>query len=1042
MMFGNRRNIGYKYFTWNCDRGLLTKNKLEDIKCFAVDHKPDFMGISEIDLYRDENNFREQSTNTFSTQQVHEKFRIEGYKIYLPACWETHDKARIMVYANEEIKSKFRQPYQNENHLQSVLLEVGYGRSKTHLVNFYYREWKNCATGQSDKASQIANLSLLVDIWRRCIAEDRDFISLGDINLCAKQWDKPGYVHSNLAEIVKDFMVEENCCQIVNQYTRIRQVGDTVQRSCLDHIIINCLEKISSLQVHGVGSSDHLGISVMKSSREIRTSVRTTRRRVYKSFDKAAFIEDIKFAKEHGDFSEILRTDDIELAGDIFTQIFNRILDHHAPVKVIQNRKNYVPYISEDIHKAMEERNELKKEAAKTGDNDTFNKYKKKRNDVSRLLKSAESKHYTEKFSNHEVDSKETWKASFEILGKSRSDFPSQMMFGSRLVSKPIEIANELNKFFVQKIQALKTRNVPVIDSLKELVSYLSTKHIPEGGFSLKEINEETTRKLIKKMKNKKSCGLDWICGISLKLAAPFLIPEITALVNITIRNGSFYSKWKRSKVLPGFKNKGSKFDAKFYRPISNLSEISKLAEKVVHEQTYHYLVSHGLLHPDHHGFLKNHSTATALQQLVDTWLQAADCGKLSATLMLDLRAGFDVINHEILFEKLRKYGFSNNTLNWFRSYLLDRYQCVQIESSLSDFLLIPWGVPQGSILGPLLFIIYINELPEVVKKSTDPEEEPTEEYPSIVVYADDNSPTTSHADADTLLENIENDGRKVTGWFDRNDMFCSGEKTKLMITGTRSKRLFRIVNAGLVPKVTVCEDEVHESQSEKLLGVIANNTLTWKNHLYGNEEEDGLIKNLSRRVNMLSRLRKFLPDHKFKSVVAGLFTSKLSYCMTVWGPVWNIPGELNESEVKTSMSKEDIRKLQVLHNKCLRLQTRQDRSTPTTTLLNLTKSLSVHQMIAHKTVVQVYNVHQNQAPKYHYDRLFTRGAILDPDETRITNLNTRVEFSKTAGRGSFFYQGSRLWSALPLGIKMSSNPGTFKNLSKNWIKSNINVKP
>ena len=163
---------------------------------------------------------------------------------------------------------------------------------------------------------------------------------------------------------------------------------------------------------------------------------------------------------------------------------------------------------------------------------------------------------------------------------------------------------------------------------------------------------------------------------------------------------------------------------------------------------------------------------------------------------------------------------------------------------------------------------------------------------------------------------------------------------------------------------------------------------------------------------------------------------------MTVWGPVWNIPGELNESEVKTSMSKEDLRKLQVLHNKCLRLQTRQDRSTSTTTLLNLTKSLSVHQMIAHKTVVQVYNVHQNQAPKYHYDRLFTRGAILDLDETRINNLNTRVEFSKTAGRGSFFYQGSRLWSALPLGIKMSSNPGTFKNLSKNWIKSNINVKP
>ena len=295
-------------------------------------------------------------------------------------------------------------------------------------------------------------------------------------------------------------------------------------------------------------------------------------------------------------------------------------------------------------------------------------------------MKSAESNHHKEKFSNHQEDPKETWKAAYQILSKSRCDFPSQMMFGTKLISKPLEIANEMNKFFVSKIEKLKTRNVSTSESLTELNTFLSKKNIPEGGFSIKEVNDEDIKKIIQKMKGKKSRGLDWICGFSLKLAAPFLIPELKALVNISISTGSFYTKWKRTKVLPGFKNKGSKFDAQFYRPISNLSEVSKFAERIVHEQTYNYFVQNGLLHPDHHGFIQHHSTATALHQLVDLWQRAANEGKLSATLMLDLRAGFDVINHPILLEKLKKYGFDSQTLNWFRSYFNERYQRVQIE--------------------------------------------------------------------------------------------------------------------------------------------------------------------------------------------------------------------------------------------------------------------------------------------------------------------------------------------------------------------------
>ena len=1031
-----RRNIGYKYFTWNCDRGLLSQNKIEDIKMFASKHKPHFMAISEIDLRRNENNVNENSSNVLSTEQVHEKFKIEGYRIILPPSWLIHDKARIFVFVNEELNVKVRQVNQSETHLQNVLLEAGYGKSKTHLIDFYYREWKNCVTGDSDLASQLNDLSLLTDIWRRCTAEDKDFIALGDINLCAKQWDEPGYVHAQLAEIVKDFMMEENCCQVVDGYTRMRMVDGNIQRSCLDHIIVNCVDKISNLEIHGVGKSDHMGLIINKFSREVRTCTKTTRKRVYKNFDCERFVEDIREAKQMGKFDQIHATEDIEEAGDTFTEAFCEVLNKHAPLKVIQNRNGYQPYISSVLKDKMDKRDAFKEEAAETGDNTIYRKYQDLRNEVTADLKTAESDHYKKKFNDPDCTPNEAWKMSYQILGKHRSDFPSQMMFGNQLLSKPSQIASAMNDFFLSKISNLKSNFFNNDDHSEELHNFLEGKAIP--GFSLSEITEGDMRKIIKKMKGKRSCGLDWICGFTLKLAAPELIPEMTALINISIRSGKFYSKWKRSKVLPGYKSKGSKFDCKFYRPISNLPELSKIQERVVHNQLYDYLSSNHLIHPNHHGFLQHHSTTTALHQIVDTWLQAADRGKLSATLLLDLKAGFDVIEHSILISKLKEYGLSEVTISWFENYLENRSQCVQIESSISELKHVPWGVPQGSILGPLLFIIFINELPQVVKSSENQEEDT-----NIIIYADDNSPTTSNNDPMELLRTIERDGTKVTDWFSRNKMVCSGEKTKLLVSGTRANRQSKI---DFTPEIVVCNDTITESSSEKLLGVIVNNNITWKNHLFGNEEELGLIKNLSKRIGMLRKLRKYLPNEKFKQTVSAIFSSKLCYCITVWGGVWNLPGDLSDqSRRNMSISKDEMRKLQVMQNKCLRMITNLDRSTPTATLLQKTGFLSVHQTVAHQSAVQVFNVLKHQAPAHHYQRLFphlVHGQGENMEMRSVTNLNTRVEFSGALGRSSFFFQSSKIWNALPMSMKTAGTTQSFKTMCKKWTRENITIRP
>ena len=168
-------------------------------------------------------------------------------------------------------------------------------------------------------------------------------------------------------------------------------------------------------------------------------------------------------------------------------------------------------------------------------------------------------------------------------------------------------------------------------DHLSELRLFLSSKSIPNGQFKFSEVSPDKMKLYIAKLKGKKSCGMDWIYGYSLKLTSKLLSEELRFLINLSLKTQAFSSQWKKTKVLPGFKHKGSKFDAKFYRPISNISEISKLVELAVYDQVYEYLSKNNLIHPNHHGFLSNHSTATALQQLVDLWMLAADQQKLSS---------------------------------------------------------------------------------------------------------------------------------------------------------------------------------------------------------------------------------------------------------------------------------------------------------------------------------------------------------------------------------------------------------------------------
>ena len=276
-------------------------------------------------------------------------------------------------------------------------------------------------------------------------------------------------------------------------------------------------------------------------------------------------LKDVTKAKSEGKFAGVLVAEDPDDAYEQFEDAFSDILEKHAPLKVIQNRTDYIPHVTPLIKKGMEERNKLKEIAAQTGDIDDFNSYKKKRNEVTMLLKTAE-KVYSDKKIDEESSSQSVWKTAFSLLGNQRTTFPSQILHCGRLLSNPKVIAAEVNEFFVDKIRKLKEEFQPDCskEPLVELKTYLSKKKVPEEGFNLKELNDGDIKKLLKTLKGKKSSGMDWICGYSLRIASSVLIEELKAIVNICIRRKRFIKKWKCGKIFPAWKNKGTRFELKF----------------------------------------------------------------------------------------------------------------------------------------------------------------------------------------------------------------------------------------------------------------------------------------------------------------------------------------------------------------------------------------------------------------------------------------------------------------------------------------------
>ena len=740
----------------------------------------------------------------------------------------------------------------------SIWVQIGLPGKKQILICHTYREWQELSQGHRNMSSnsihdQLQRWLLFLDQWERALHSGMEVIVCGDINLNHLDWCLPSYQQSSqtkklmpLIEKLFQQIIPLGVVQCVNVATRF-MVGQP--KTGIDHFYTNCPEKLSQVNTMFWGGSDHKMIFATRHAKLPNKIPRYVKKRSFKNFSSFDFCEEMSKVS----WFDIYQCEDIDTAVQLFTDRFIRVLDNHAPMKIFQNRTNYSPWLSVDTKELIRQRNVAQSHAALTNNSKDWKTFRNLRNQVTSKLRVEKLNWQTKKINDSSKNPSQQWQMALRWLNWKSSSTPLQLFHQGRIINKPVEIANCQNNFFVDKVATIRA-NIPppTADPLIKLKSLMKNRL---STFSLKFVHPDTVEKIIYSLRNSKSFGLDNIDTFSVKLVAKFILPALTHIINLSILSNKFPSSWKVSKVIPLYK-KGDSLDPKNFRPVAMLSILSKIMEKVVFIQIIEYMESNKLVHPFHHGFRANHSTATALIEMYDSWVETIERGQYAAACFLDLSAAFDVVDHSLLLDKLRLYGFTVSSLEWMSSYLCDRSQSVYVDGFLSNVLPIESGVPQGSILGPLLYTIFTNDLPEILHNHDPPEgsifDIKCQSCGTVCCYADDSTFSVTSTNTHDLNRKLTEKYKVISEFMSNNKLKLNSEKTHLMFFA-RERAWSGNIGENVV-KLNTGRESIDISKSEKLLGGVVSKDLKWAEHVMF--DPDSIVQKLSRGAMTCSSSR------------------------------------------------------------------------------------------------------------------------------------------------------------------------------------------
>ena len=692
-----------------------------------------------------------------------------------------------------------------------------------------------------------------------------------------------------------------------------------------------------------------------------------------------------------------LRNTFTEMGYDDCKRTFMTILNKHAPMKKKFLRGNNAPFMNKTLSKAFMHRSKLKNKYNKNPTENNIIFYNQQRNFCVSLLKKEKRKYYNNLDPKIFKDNKTFWQRVKPIFSDKHKGVQSDIIIveNGETISDKKEVAEKLNNFFIEAVDNLdiepyllhnnsttgnindivdKYKNHPSIKKIKENIK-------DENKFSFKDTTPQKLQSQILHLDTKKAMVQNDIPTKILIKTNDIVSSHLSNFFNKSKNIQHYPTMLKVADVTPLHK-KDEKTLTKNYRPVSLIPIVSKLYERNMYNQIIDYIQTH--LSPYLFGFRKGHSTEQCLVIMLEEWKKQLDKKYNAGAILTDLSKAFDSLNHDLLIAKLSAYGFDKESLEFINSYLKERKQRTKVGTYYSTWKSIKCGVPQGSILGPLLFNIFLNDIFYFIRSVY------------IANYADDNTLYATENNVKSLLKTLELETNLLLDWFRINEMKPNEDKCHLLVISQENV------------SVTLGNENISCSATVELLGIKIDDKLNFNEHV------STLCKKGNQKLHALARISKYMSKDKLKLIMKAFIISQFNYAPLTW---------MFHSRTLNN-------KINRLHERSLRLVYNEDNLT-FQELLDLDDSMTIHHRNIQKLAIEMFKIKKNLSSPL-MKKIFTENTnTYDLREKRCwesTNVRT-----VHCGTETISYRGPKTWDMVPQSMKNSISLADFKNKIKTW---------
>ena len=884
----------------------------------------------------------------------------------------------VGLYIKNNIKFSIRNDLtvMDEKIFESIFIDAYYANQKFTVGTIY----------SSQNATIDANNKFLSHLWpllKKIEPSKVDCFIMGDTN------HDLGDIENSIVDQFKDEMFGESFYSLINHPTRITTTSSTI----IDHIWTNITNKnfLSGILVDKI--SDHLPIFQLTELEYFKDPVPSP----HTHFSNQN-LKHLKNALSHLDLSALTTTNDINQSFDHLHLILQTAIES-LPKRQKRNTENKSWYDS-DLEYLKTQKEKTYKKFKRTG------KYRDKLIHNSAHIKyfatvaQKREKFIADRFSDLKDDIKGTWKFVNSLLGKNKTSPQITLNINNKNEVDPTSLANHFNAYFANVAETIRTTIPSAHVSFHHYLPQSTSND--KNSFFLFPTDIDEITEVIKKLKPKRSAGLDKIPTMILKYLPDNILQILMDLINRSFQEGIFPNIYKKSKIVPIYKNKGSRKSVEQYRPITLVNSLSKIIEKLVYKRLDSFLNKKNFFFNKQFGFRKKMSTSHAISLLVSTVTKNMNKKHKTLGIFLDLSRAFDLVDHDILLYKLNHYGIRGLANSWFRSYLSDRTQQVEINGELSSNICnIIFGTPQGSILAPLLFLIFINDLPNCL------------EHGVPLLFADDTNILISHTNCHELITKGNQELVNIQNYLGANKLFLNAGKTQAMFIRTNNTTI-----PTNLENLKIYDENVEIVNNLKFLGVIINEKLSWKSHML-------FIKSkLRRNTAVCAKIKNYLNKDAFLNLYHSMIECHTRYGITSWC--------FGNSTQKLSLQRSCNRFLQMALKTFSTDHLHEE--------MERNKILSIDQLLLLEIGLNMFKIHNETFPSALTDFFTstTRTRTLRSGRGLIGDI-PRIQSTKQA----LGFKGPIIWSNIPNFVKYSSEEGSvlrqyndFKNNLKSYILS------